>query len=140
MLTGDSDANVFATAMALDADAFVKKPVGPDAFAEKIQRCFDVPQLIKNANVYDAIQLTSEQPADSAQVFDPATMVEKTVEELVVGDIIAMDVISSTGTLLLATGMSVSAASIGRLSDLVDIGEFKVVVVSKIEPSDDGES
>ncbi len=140
MLTGDSDTKVFATAMALDVDAFVKKPIGPEAFAAKIQRCFDVPQMIKNADYYDAVELLTEPEAEAGQVFDPETMVEKTVDKLIVGDIIAMDVVSSTGTLLLATGMSVSAASIGRLSDLVDIGEFKIVVVRKIEPSDDGES
>jgi len=137
MLTGDSDANVFATAMALDVDAFVKKPIGKDAFAVKLQRCFDVPQMIKNADFYDAVELLTEQEAEGGQEFDPLTMVEKTVDKLIIGDIIAMDVISSTGTLLLATGMSISAASIGRLSDLVDIGEFKVVVVRKIEPPED---
>tara|TARA_B100000315_G_scaffold201005_1_gene193350 strand:+ start:1122 stop:1826 length:705 start_codon:yes stop_codon:yes gene_type:complete len=139
MLTGDSDANVLATAMALDVDAFVKKPIGKDAFAAKLQRCFDVPQLIMNAGHYDAVKLLAADEADSDQAFDPATMVEKTIEELIVGDIIAMDVISSTGTLLLATGMKVTAASIGRLSDLVGMGEFKIVVVRKIKPSDDGE-
>lgn len=136
MLTGDSDAHVFSTAMALDVDAFVKKPIGKDTFEAKIQRCFDVPQLIKDAHVYEVINLLEEKVGDPGQVFDPDTMVKKTIKELVVGEIVAMDLLSSTGTLLLAAGMSISATSIGRLEDLEGMNEIEIVVVRKPDPAD----
>ena len=137
MLTGDSDANVFATAMALDVDAFVKKPVGKNAFSEKIQRCFDVPQLIKISSYYAGVQINAEQDARSGAELDPLTMIEKTVDEVEVGDVIALDLVSSTGTLLLGAGMQIGANSIGRLKDLAEMGEFKIVVVGKKTQNDE---
>jgi two-component system chemotaxis response regulator CheY len=136
MLTGDTDANVFATAMALDVDAFVKKPIGKDAFAEKIQRCFDVPQLIRESSVYAGVNLVAEKEEIPGQVFDAETMVEKTFTELAVGDVVSMDLMSSTGTLLLAAGMAISATSIGRLQDLEGMNEIKIIVVLKPEPEE----
>jgi len=134
MLTGDSDTSVLTTAMALDVDAFVRKPIGKDAFKEKIQRCFDVPQLIQNSDYYTGIELNFNQEMESGGKFDPLTMIEKNIDEVVVGDIVALNLISSTGTLLLGVGMSISANSIGRLKDLADMGEFKIIVVRQPSP------
>lgn len=134
MLTGDPDDAVFRSALALDVDAFIAKPVGKDTLTEKIKRCFDNPQTVKKPEEYAGIEL----PGDNEEVvqwpeaqFDPATMLEKTIDQIKIGEKLACDLKSKDGALLLAAGQEITKATLARMQDLVEMGSIGSIAVWK---------
>lgn len=133
MLTGDRDDDVFRTALALDVDAFLSKPVGKEALTDKVQRCFENPQIVKEPEDYESVKLPGDDEEDlwSQAQFDPATMVQKTIDQVKIGEVLACDLKSKEGALLLAAGQKITRATLARMQDLADMGSIEAVAVFK---------
>ncbi len=158
MLTGYDDQHLIGRAMALDADAFLLKPISKDALEEKLKRVLidavsEDGNHVKSVKDYEGIdveniEITSatvpafamqqeEEKAKQKRVVPghlPANAdiidedeqlgsgVETSLESLASRSVLARNVYSESGQLLLARGQVVTPRIISRLKDLSGVG------------------
>ena len=136
LLTGHTDQAIVGTALALDANAFIAKPVSAKVLGERIERMFTRPVPIREASVYASLELPDfGLPLPPGALVNAGVVLKPSLPERgpaeVLKDLIAIEagtVLSrplrgSSGHLLLAAGQSLSASMIDRLSDLAELDE-----------------
>lgn len=148
LLTGHSDADIVDTALALDASAFILKPVSGSQLGARLTRVLGQPMQMHSPAHYGAIDLPNLKAPVSANVealapastgpgvgvrltppppppspFDTASdrKYEKYIHEVPAGAVLAEDLRLSNGRLLLSRGKSLSQPMLDRLNDLVDV-------------------
>jgi two-component system chemotaxis response regulator CheY len=164
MLTGHADADVVKTAMALDVNGYLVKPVSYEKLAKAVTAAFDrtikvkppaeyqdvslvatpqtVPELVKAVPPWILwIKREPRQGADSARLDQIRQEAAKTnrfaagaallknverrpIDQVKAGMVLAESIYSEDGMLLLAEGIVLSAALLGRLHELaIESGE-----------------
>jgi len=125
----------YATALALDADAFLSKPFGREELAEKLVRCLQEPVSIGPVEQYKDIPIP--EPVIGGNLpgapTGPISGVEVPIGELVEGDVLAMDLGQQDGTILLTAGMELTASLLARLNDLAGIGVIRTAYIREQE-------
>ena len=131
MLTGDQDEAVFRSAIALDVDAFMSKPSSKEALTKKIQRCFESPQTAEDPDKYSFVKLSGAADLCSQAQFDPASMVKKTIDQIKISKILACDLMSKDGFLLLTAGRKITNCVLARTQGLAKMGSINDVAIFK---------
>jgi two-component system chemotaxis response regulator CheY len=143
MLTGHTDQAIVGTALALDASAFIVKPVSINQLGQRIERMLARPITLREAGHYAQISIPEfagmtkapEQPApfsvlmsDMRSKDDQGPMMQIALSEVLPGDMLARDVRGSGGHLLLSSGHRLNASLVDRLSDLAGMDASLVKV------------
>jgi CheY-like chemotaxis protein len=146
MLTGSSDFGLVGTAMALDVDAFVIKPVSKQALASRLEKVFVESRDIKPAAVYEKIdidvvskRLLSNKPVGTPR---PKSELKKSgpsgmkvrLESVIPGSILAENVRSPTGELLLAKATVLTERLLRRLKELQHAISLEYLYILPSEP------
>lgn len=134
MLTGLADRAVVGAAMALDTDSFVVKPVSKAALESRISRALTEQRDLKSPNFYEDVDITaasagllSHEPAGQARRPDPKTPPAPPngqrlgLNAVKPGSILAQEIRSPSGELLLASGVELTPRLISRLKDLATL-------------------
>lgn len=139
VLTGSDEQKIFGTAMALDCNAFVRKAETPETIKDRIERVLGETLEIGNSGVYHAVKIpdltftgpAAENPRDSTtpQAPTPAKAYEVPIEEIQPGAIVAHDVTTEDGSILLAAGSVLGGANLNRLMDISEIIDLSSVWV-----------
>lgn len=134
MLTGISDAEIVGTALALDVNAFILKPVSGSQLAPRLSRSITQPPPLRDGDQYAAIDVpdltaklpqtgTRSSPAILRSEIEDANehVVQVALHEVPINSVLGRDILSPTGQLLLAKGRPLSRSMLDRLGDLVDV-------------------
>lgn len=141
MLTGRSDKDVVAAAIALDVDAFVTKPVSRDALKARMAHALSESRALKPPPAYDQVDigfsnglgdeavtrrppatvLTRRKPVASAPEKEPGYGLRMDLDKVKPGAVLAQDVRSPSGDVLLRRGATLSERLIARLKELGDL-------------------
>lgn len=131
MLTGHADAALVGTALALDVDAFVVKPVSRAALETRIRRIFAQPQGVKAPASYQGVDVKAatkvvlraqkgiKDPEPEAKA--PAGVAVE-LDAIVLPAVLAADVVAPTGELLLGAGVALTPRLLDRLKELCALG------------------
>lgn len=145
MLTGHADAALVGTALALDVDAFVLKPVSRAALETRIRRIFAQPQGVKPPAHYQDIDLKAATNAvlraqkgiiDRAPESKAAAGVDVELDAIVLPATLAADIVAPTGELLLGAGMALTARLLERLKELRVMGIVPATLRLREDASD----
>lgn len=129
MLTGNADFGLVGAAMELDVDAFLIKPVSLGVMASRLERVLSQPHSAKSVADYDRVdvdaiskRLLSRQPVGLAKSHQskkaPRRGMAVKVESLRAGNILAEDIRSPKGELLLSAATQLSERLVRRLNEL----------------------
>ena len=135
VITGSAEQAVFGTAMKLDCNAFVRKGDGQDAIQGRMARVLDETTEIKEAGAYLTVNIpdiTITAPAGSRPPpsAPPATKAyEVPIEDVEPGAVVARDVVTENGDVLLEEGTVISASYLGRLQDISEIIDLPYIWV-----------
>ncbi|MBT3360236.1 MAG: response regulator [Rhodospirillales bacterium] len=135
VLTGSNEQAVFGTAMALDCNAFVRKAESSDAIRDRMARVLTEPLEIDKTAVYHAVKIPditiNAPPADPPQEDTPpsAEAYQVSIEDVPTGALVARNVTTVDGSMLLAAGSVLSGANLNRLKDLSEIVELSSIWV-----------
>ena len=130
ILTGSDEQAVFGIAMALDCNAFVRKNEGMDAIKDRMARVLAETPEIKESENYRSIIIPdititippTDQPKEAPP---PSTKAyEVLIEEVEAGAVVARDVTTEDGHILLHAGSVLNASYLNRLKDLSEIIEL----------------
>lgn len=138
MLTGHADRGLIGSAIALDVDAFLAKPVAKTTLAEKVKRVLATERSVKSADAYASIEVRedmlihwkgADKPAakDARQVTsaippDGPTGKEVDLERIPNGAILAAPIEFPDGTVVVPAGRTLGTALVNRLLDLRAMG------------------
>lgn len=141
VLTGSSEQAVFGTAMALDCNAFVRKDKDMNLIEDRMVRVLGEVQEIKPSDNYMSIEIPditiivpqsqSQQASPHTASIPPTKEFEIAIEEVEVGALVARDVLSESGELILASGSVLSAAYLNRLKDISEIIDLPSLWIEK---------
>jgi CheY-like chemotaxis protein len=144
MLTGHADAALVGTALALDVDAFVLKPVSRTALETRLKRIFAQPQGVKAPTHYAGVDVAAaatavlrarhgipEKKVDGGEAV-PGVAVE--LDAITLPAVLAADITAPTGELLLGAGVSLTPRLLDRLKELRAMG----IVPERVHLRDDG--
>lgn len=128
-LTGVTESEVVRVALELDANAFMPKPFKPADLDMRLHRVLSNPHPVKPPAAYASVipprVRDANAPAEDdapKRAYQPQRGVEKAVKELAEGAVLAVDVQSTLGSVLVSAGMTITASMRDKLSDLVDVG------------------
>lgn len=132
MLTGHSDHGLVGTAMALDVDAFLVKPVSKANLASRLSHALETTHDIKDVTAYAAIdvdkiakRILSGAPATKAEA-EPKAPTHKgqrvELAQLKPQCTLSEDLVAPSGELLLAAGAILSPRMVQRLQELPSLG------------------
>ena len=134
MLTGNSDSALVRTALQLDVDGFIVKPISQSAIEARLKYVLTNPRDVRPPKYYQGIEVDSvserllktlgtyvEEKKDAE---GPAITTER---EIKLGDIppnslLTRDIKAPTGELLVAAGQVLSERLIRRLTELAPLG------------------
>ncbi len=119
VLTGSGEQSVLGTSLALDCNAFVSKIESLDMLKERIIRVHENPLEIPEI---ENIAVPAEQPQPPTP--PPTKATEVPIEEVEEGAVVARDVMTEDGYMLLAAGSVISASYLFRLCDISEIIEL----------------
>lgn len=133
MLTGHSDHGLVGTAMALDVDAFLVKPVSKSNLAGRLGHALSTVQDIKDASAYAAVdvdkiakRILSGAPVAKAKAASEPDVAKRgqrvEVALLKPHSVLSEDLVAPTGELLLAAGVALSPRMVQRLQELPSLG------------------
>ncbi len=146
VVSGVDDEAVFGTALALDANAFVNKKEGLDVIGDRIDRLRDHPQSVKPPAAYRVIPLpgikkkkkkpTSKKHASlpGKKPFTtetPKPSIRSRIQNLKAGDVLAKNLETKGGKLLLNAGTEMTEHLIARIQDLTEITDISEAWVNK---------
>lgn len=137
VLTQFSQMEVLGTALALDINGFLVKPIVPSVADEKIGQALSEPLSLRPPLAYEAIRtelrslpkpgiqppaagpaaITIEKPQEQ-NINKSADVFHQTIRSLRPGMMLNEDIFLSDGTLLMSAGHMFSQLSINRLNDL----------------------
>ncbi|SLN73956.1 response regulator [Oceanibacterium hippocampi] len=172
MLTGHADEHLVKTALALDANGYMVKPVSMAKLVEAIDRAFARPVILKPKVVYDSIgcvdlpegtsdksakrtlpwvlwsEMGGEVPANRGDRLEKIRAIatekagyradnEREVVNLICmditsipdGKVLAEDIFTEKGFLLLASGTVLSEALLGRLCEITKESALKAQLI-----------
>jgi CheY-like chemotaxis protein len=136
IMSAHSDEELISAAIALDANAFVVKPVSQSTLTDKVMRALTAELQVQEKDVYSALfvpevderhtQLDASSAAQKVQAIramDVAalrgqTSISVKIDQLVADDILTDGVVALTGTVIVPNGTRVTAALIHALGDL----------------------
>jgi len=127
VLTGSAEQAVFGTTMALDCNAFVRKGEGQGAIQNRMARVLGETMEIKESGTYLSVKIpditiTAPTTHRSRPVAPPPTKAyEIPIEEVEAGAVVARDVTTEDGDVLLEEGSVISASYLNRLQDISEI-------------------
>jgi two-component system chemotaxis response regulator CheY len=137
MLTAHADAELIGTAIALDAHAFLAKPVSFNVLCDRIGRVLADPGPVRPAIAYSVIPVPSAQARSSearegaksfALASDFTAPAEEKrrekqfhVSEAPPGSVLSRPFTTKTGTLLLGIDAVLTPRMLNRLRDIVDL-------------------
>ena len=135
VVTGSDEQAVLGTAMTLDCNAFVRKSEGLDMLKDRIARVLGETLEIKEEDVYRSVEIPdititvppATRPHEPAPT--PSKAYEVPIEEVEEGAVVARDVMTEEGNLLLMAGSVLSASSLNRLRDVSEIIELPSIWV-----------
>ena len=140
VLTGASEEAVMGTALALDCDAFLRKPDGLKELEGRIVRVLHTPQEIQASSAYRAVSVpdliernAAPPPRASAPPPDGAAAIP--IYEVEPGAILDRDLVSPEGHLLLAAGSVVSETYLLRLCDISEMIDLPDLWIRQGQPS-----
>ena len=138
ILTGHSDDNLVAAALALDANAFVVKPVSRNSLISKIRRALGDPVSLKKREAYAIVHLPdpiggvvrqrSAEPDEQAFVGQEVPddtdggSVLLPLAEISGGMTLASDIKGHSGAVLIPGGTRLGIELIEKLTDLEELG------------------
>lgn len=133
MLTGHSDHGLVGTAMALDVDAFLVKPVSKANLAGRLGHALSTTQDIKDASAYATVdvdkiakRILSGAPAAKAKGAPEKEAAKRgqrvELAMLKPNTTLSEDLVAPTGELLLAAGVVLSPRMVQRLQELPSLG------------------
>lgn len=133
MLTGHSDHGLVGTAMALDVDAFLVKPVSKANLAGRLAHALSTTHDIKDASAYVTVdvdriakRILSGAPLGKGKVEADKDAVKsgRRVElaQLKPHTTLSEDLVAPSGELLLAAGVTLSPRMVQRLQELPSLG------------------
>jgi CheY-like chemotaxis protein len=133
MLTGSSDFALVGAAMALDVDAFILKPVSQAGMAQRLEKLMRLPNDCKAAEDYAKVdtasvgqKLGSHKPVGLTMTKVPtrkatAQGVPIRIDTLRPGAVLAEDIRSPSGELLLGPATVLTDRLIRRLQELQSV-------------------
>jgi len=134
MFSGLTENPYYGTALALDADGFLPKPVDKHTLEKRFIRCFNDIRPIRDVEAYQVIPIPGRDhiagappSADGSSAALGGT--KRAISELTPGDVLARDLCMTDGSLLLIAGMEITKSLIARISDLDEMNEIKYVYV-----------
>ncbi|MGQ9369340.1 response regulator [Azospirillum sp. ST 5-10] len=147
MLTGRADSGLVRTAMELDINGYVVKPVTKETLFTRMERAGTIPFDLKPAEVYRKVEIPDPAAAETVRrpvaplplptpppepAVEPAprsTRAEMPVADLVPGTILAAPVRAHNGgSIIVPSHIRLDRALIARLSDLADMHMIPPVV------------
>jgi two-component system chemotaxis response regulator CheY len=126
MLTGNTDKDLVGTAIALDVDAFLAKPVSLTTLENRITRVLENPVHPKEPEHYKKIHVPTEPVSNAPQQIEepeePKLIQEDAgskiaLSDLKAGHILAEDMVAG-GTLLLPKDTKITGSLVSRIHDL----------------------
>lgn len=134
MVTGLSGNSEYGTALALDADGFLPKPVHKHTLEKRLVRCFAENRSVRDVEAYRVIPIPGrDQMASDSVTADGSSAnlggTKKNISALEEGEVLVRDLRLSDGSLLLAAGMKISKSLLSRIKDLAEMDEIKHVYV-----------
>jgi len=137
LLTGYSEDFVIAAALELDVNAFIVKPVSRKTLQDRIKRVLESKIAIKDVAAYEAVDLPDENgeilgksgKKSIAALINQKAALDKEVRWLPVsaiqpGAVLAKDVVSERGALLLKEGAVLTQFVLQRLKDIHRVHGF----------------
>jgi CheY-like chemotaxis protein len=149
IMSAHSDEELISAAIALDASAFVVKPVAQGTLTEKVIRALTNPPTLKEREIYAALFVpevderhtlldasTAAAKVQAIRAMDVAalrgqTSINVKLGDLAEGDILTDGITSSTGTVIVPNGTRVTAALINALDDLAALVQLPHTVAVK---------
>lgn len=118
MLTGNADNELVSSALLLDVDAFIVKPVSKVALAGRMARALSEPRNVRPVSDYACIPTEErERKAHHEEASDlPAH--RQSIENVKPGCVLARDLRNSANALLLPAGVTLSERFLHRLREL----------------------
>jgi CheY-like chemotaxis protein len=128
VLTGSEDHAVLGKSMALDCNAFVKKPIpNQEALEGRLNRVLSEQIELKDIADYQAIKIPDVMPKsvvlkhrEAAPEPSPKAY-QIPIEDVKSGTTVARDIVSESGEVLLAEGSVISASLLNRMRDISEI-------------------
>jgi CheY-like chemotaxis protein len=143
LLTGFSDDFVIAAALELDVNAFIVKPVSLKKMQEKLKRVLGSRLKLRSPEAYQNVVLPDEKgeisgasikqqpPAVSDDRLDCAEFRWLPVSTIQTGAVLAKDLRTERGALLLQEGTVLSSFVLRRLADIQNADGFDGIVAVK---------
>ena len=136
MLTGHADKGLIGTAIALDVDAFLAKPVSKLTLRDKVRRVMDSERTIKPPKAYAHIEVREDMLIHWTALQDggkdqedraPAAVSDNAIptmplDKVPEGSILAVPIQFPDGTVVVPAGRTLSRTLIDRLMDLRSMG------------------
>ncbi|HLN24808.1 MAG TPA: response regulator [Patescibacteria group bacterium] len=131
MLTGNSDADLVSSALLLDVDAFVVKPVSKVGLSTRLAKALEENRDMRSAADYAAVPTeknerkaealikAAERQAQEPEGVGPGRLVP--VTDLLPGAVLARDLCNSARALVLPAGVTLTARYILRLRELASV-------------------
>jgi two-component system OmpR family response regulator len=127
-LTGVTESEVVRVALELDANGFMPKPFKPADLDMRLHRVLSNPHPVKSPATYARVipprvrQPGGPEEPEPKRAYQPQRGIEKAVKELAEGAVLAVDVQSTLGSVLVSAGITVNGSLRDKLNDLVDVG------------------
>jgi CheY-like chemotaxis protein len=128
MLTGNSDADLVSSALLLDVDAFVVKPVSKVGLAARLAKIFEESREMrpvaeyasvpteKNERKADALAKAQERKKQVHEDTGPGFLVQ--IHDVLPGSVLARDLCNSAHALVLPAGVTLTERYVLRLREL----------------------
>lgn len=142
VLTGSDDDMVLGAALALDCDAFLKKPSSQTEIAKKIWRIFEAGAAIKPPVAYKVIPTeVVNTPAETAHEDEPLPddAIVVTLDDLEPGQVLSTDIRTQSGNTLLTAGTKLTGRLINRLRDIGAFSELMRIAIGGTAMEKEGE-
>ena len=144
ILTSHTDKEIIGTAFNLDVDFFVGKPPTLLGLKSRLVKSLSTPRAVKRPDEYaviaTALDATAPPPAATSAVETPAGngdggVVRQSIHEVQSGAVLGEDVRTSTGTLILQRGYTLTAPLIERLRDLAEVDPKIKSIAVRLAPA-----
>ncbi len=128
MMTVSDDDKVLGTALALDCDAFLSKPISQLKLAEKIWCVMSSTPVAKPAIAYKVVPVnikTPRKPANEEKSL-PEDAIVVSMEDLESDQVLASDIKNKRGKTLVAAGTRLNTLILNRLKNIAELMLFAI--------------
>jgi two-component system chemotaxis response regulator CheY len=138
VLTGSNEQSVFGTAMALDCNAFIQKAENLNMLKDRMARVLRETFEVQSSSAYQSVSvpditITVPRPKRKPVTAPPplSAAYEVAIEEVEAGAMVARDMITEEGSVLLVAGTTLSTAYLNRLKDISEIIQLPSIWVKR---------